>query len=78
MNTEDHLYHISELLERIYAEMKEDRFLTFSEAADYCGVSVRTIKSWRDRGYVRTVSVGHKDGVMRSELEPMRKKTDNF
>ena len=78
MTTDEHLYHISQLLEEVVSRMREDKFMSFAEAADYCGVSVRTIKSWRERGYVRTVTHGRKKGVMRSDLKPMRKDSDNF
>lgn len=75
MNTDEYLHHIGDLLEQVLAELREDRFFTFSEAADYCGCTSRTIRKWRYRNIVRTVTRGKRKGVMKSDLDKVMRET---
>lgn len=75
MTTEEHLYHISDLLEQVLEKLKEDKFFTFAEAVDYCGCAPRTLREWRYRNIVRTVTRGKRKGVMKSDLDKVMRET---
>lgn len=75
MNTDEYLHHIGDLLEQVLAELREDRFFTFAEAVDYCGCAPRTLREWRYRNLVRTVTRGKRKGVMKSDLDKVMRET---
>lgn len=74
MSTDEYLHHIGDLLEQLLAELREDRFFSFAEAADYCGCTPRTIREWRSRNLLRTVVRGNRKGVLKSDLDRMIKR----
>ena len=59
MSTDEYLHRIGDLLEQVLAELREDRFFTFAEAADYCGCTSR----------------GNRKGVMKSDLDKVMRET---
>ena len=75
MSTDEYLHRIGDLLEQVLAELREDEFFTFAEAADYCGCTSRTIRKWRYRNIVRTVTRGKRKGVMKSDLDKVMRET---
>lgn len=67
----DELHRIGDLLEQILSELREKQFMTVAEAAAYCAVTTRTIRSWREKGLVHPVMRGNRQGVMKSDLDRM-------
>jgi excisionase family DNA binding protein len=47
---------------------REERFITTSRAADLTGLSIRTIQSWAEYGYVRSFTIGKKYRIDRISL----------
>jgi|GEM_PF-4780669 len=36
-------------------ELRQKERMTYAEAAEYCGLSVRTMKRWAGRGWIRVI-----------------------
>lgn len=55
-------------------EEEDDRLLTCSEAAEFCGVSRQTISAWIRTGVIQKKYKGGRGGIPLSELRLKRKK----
>ncbi|MCQ2142267.1 MAG: helix-turn-helix domain-containing protein [Bacteroidales bacterium] len=63
----------ADLLERVDRLEKKDTIFSMQEAAKYCGRTRQTLRKWADIGKIHIVERGCRHGILKSELDRVRR-----